>query len=48
MSIDAIIMMVIGCGLLWGGFIASSINAIRHGAAGRKDKKEHDKDGHTA
>jgi len=34
MSIDAIIMMVIGCGLLWGGFLFSSFYAIK------KDKKE--------
>ncbi|MGI6721612.1 MAG: methionine/alanine import family NSS transporter small subunit [Anaerovoracaceae bacterium] len=30
MSIDAIIMMIIGCTLLWGGFIVSCTIAIRH------------------
>lgn len=30
MSSDAIVMMVVGCGLLWGGFAASVGFAIRH------------------
>jgi len=40
MSIDAIIMMVIGCTLLWGGFITSCVIAIRHDS---KKKKESEK-----
>lgn len=39
MSIDAIIMMVIGCGLLWGGFFVSSFYAI-HCEKKNKNNKE--------
>ncbi|MFQ8602887.1 MAG: methionine/alanine import family NSS transporter small subunit [Anaerovoracaceae bacterium] len=35
MSTGAIIMMIIGCGGLWGGFALSCIIAIKHG---KKDK----------
>lgn len=38
MSTDAIILMVFGCTLLWGGFIASCAIAIRH------EKKNNKKD----
>lgn len=40
MSIDAIIMMVIGCTLLWGGFIVSCAIAIRHDSKAKHDKKQ--------
>lgn len=39
MSADAIIMMIIGCGLLWGGFIISCTIAIRHA---KKKEDEHE------
>lgn len=39
MSTSAIIMMIIGCGGLWGGFIATIIIAMKHG----KKEKEADK-----
>lgn len=30
MSTSAIIMMIIGCGGLWGGFIVSCLIALKH------------------
>lgn len=39
MSTGAIVMMIIGCGGLWGGFALSCIISARHGK-----KKDSDKD----
>ena len=30
MSLSAIIMMIIGCGGLWGGFIVACLIALKH------------------
>lgn len=30
MTLSAIIMMIIGCGGLWGGFIVSCLIALKH------------------
>lgn len=40
MSVGAIVMMVIGCGGLWGGFAVSCGIAFRHS---RKEQAKHPK-----
>ena len=40
MSADAIIMMVIGCTCLWGGFILSCAIAIRHSSKNKNKQAD--------
>ena len=40
MSTGAIIMMIIGCGGLWGGCVASCLIAFKHSKKEKADEQE--------